>query len=454
MGKTKTQYVCQECGYMSPQWMGKCPECNTWQSFVEEFFEETKKFGHKDVISKSKPIRLGDVKLEKEERFSTSINELDLVLGGGVVKGSLVLVGGDPGIGKSTLLLQVANNIGELGNKILYISGEESIKQTKLRAERLNATNTNVYILAENDMDIILKHVAEMKPDFLIIDSIQTVYNPEVSSAPGSVSQVRESTNSFMKLAKRDGIATFIVGHVTKSGTIAGPKVLEHMVDTVLYFEGEKHSVFRVLRAVKNRFGSTNELGIFEMSNEGLKEVSNPSELFVSNRPIEASGSVIVGSMEGSRPLLVEIQALATMTNFGTPRRMAVGMDYNRAVMLMAVLEKKVGMQFQNFDAFINVVGGMQLGEPAIDLAVATALASSLRNQPVEEKVIVFGEVGLTGEIRAVNYAEKRILEAAKMGFKKVVLPKGNISELGKMKGIELFPAENLEEAFKHLFGR
>lgn len=454
MGKKKTQYVCQECGYMSPQWMGKCPECNNWQSFVEELFEETKKFGQKEVVSKSKPVRLGDVKLEKEERFSTSINELDLVLGGGVVKGSLVLVGGNPGIGKSTLLLQVANNIGELGNKILYVSGEESIKQTKLRAERLKATNRNVFILAENDMDIIIKHVAEIKPDFLIVDSIQTVYNPEISSAPGSVSQVREATNSFMKLAKRDGIATFIVGHVTKSGSIAGPKVLEHMVDTVLYFEGEKHSVFRVLRAVKNRFGSTNELGIFEMSNEGLKEVSNPSELFVSNRPTEASGSVIVGSMEGSRPLLVEIQALATMTNFGTPRRMAVGMDYNRAVMLMAVLEKKVGMQFQNFDAFINVVGGMQLGEPAIDLAVATALASSLRNQPIEEKVVVFGEVGLTGEIRAVNYAEKRILEAAKMGFKKIVLPKGNINELNNIKGVELFAAETVDEAFRHLFGR
>ena len=454
MGKTKTQYVCQECGYMSLKWMGKCPECNTWQSMVEEIVEEQKKLGRKAIVSKAKPVRLGDVKLEKEERFTTDISELDLVLGGGIVKGSLVLVGGNPGIGKSTLLLQVANHMGKLGSRVLYVSGEESIKQTKLRAERLGVESTEVYLLAENDMDVILKYVEELKPDFLIVDSIQTVYNRDVTSAPGSVSQVREATNSFMKLAKGDGIATFIVGHVTKSGTIAGPKVLEHMVDTVLYFEGEKHSMFRVLRAVKNRFGSTNELGIFEMSSEGLKEVLNPSELFVSNRPHNAPGSVIVGSMEGSRPILVEIQALASQTSFGTPRRMAVGMDYNRAVMLLAVLEKKVGMQFQNFDAFINIVGGMQLGEPAIDLAVATALASSLRNQPVEESTIVFGEIGLTGEIRAVNYAEKRIFEASKMGFKKVIMPKGNMKEIKYVGDLELVGADSLDEAFEHLFGR
>jgi len=454
LGKTKTQYVCQECGYMSLKWMGKCPECNTWQSMVEEIVEEQKKLGRKAIVSKAKPVRLGDVKLEKEERFTTDISELDLVLGGGIVKGSLVLVGGNPGIGKSTLLLQVANHMGKLGSRVLYVSGEESIKQTKLRAERLGVESTEVYLLAENDMDVILKYVEELKPDFLIVDSIQTVYNRDVTSAPGSVSQVREATNSFMKLAKGDGIATFIVGHVTKSGTIAGPKVLEHMVDTVLYFEGEKHSMFRVLRAVKNRFGSTNELGIFEMSSEGLKEVLNPSELFVSNRPHNAPGSVIVGSMEGSRPILVEIQALASQTSFGTPRRMAVGMDYNRAVMLLAVLEKKVGMQFQNFDAFINIVGGMQLGEPAIDLAVATALASSLRNQPVEESTIVFGEIGLTGEIRAVNYAEKRIFEASKMGFKKVIMPKGNMKEIKYVGDLELVGADSLDEAFEHLFGR
>jgi len=421
---------------------------------VEEIVEEQKKLGRKAIVSKAKPVRLGDVKLEKEERFTTDISELDLVLGGGIVKGSLVLVGGNPGIGKSTLLLQVANHMGKLGSRVLYVSGEESIKQTKLRAERLGVESTEVYLLAENDMDVILKYVEELKPDFLIVDSIQTVYNRDVTSAPGSVSQVREATNSFMKLAKGDGIATFIVGHVTKSGTIAGPKVLEHMVDTVLYFEGEKHSMFRVLRAVKNRFGSTNELGIFEMSSEGLKEVLNPSELFVSNRPHNAPGSVIVGSMEGSRPILVEIQALASQTSFGTPRRMAVGMDYNRAVMLLAVLEKKVGMQFQNFDAFINIVGGMQLGEPAIDLAVATALASSLRNQPVEESTIVFGEIGLTGEIRAVNYAEKRIFEASKMGFKKVIMPKGNMKEIKYVGDLELVGADNLDEAFEHLFGR
>lgn len=454
MGKTKTQYICQECGYISLKWLGKCPECGTWQSMVEEIIEETKKLGRKTIVSKAKPVRLGDVKLEKEERFTTQISELDLVLGGGVVKGSLVLVGGNPGIGKSTLLLQVANHMGKAGSKVLYVSGEESIKQTKIRAERLGVGSTEVYLLAENDMDVILNYVEELKPDFLIVDSIQTVYNRDISSAPGSVSQVREATNSFMKLSKGDGIATFIVGHVTKSGTIAGPKVLEHMVDTVLYFEGEKHSVFRVLRAVKNRFGSTNELGIFEMTHGGLKEVLNPSQLFVANRPHEASGSVIVGSMEGTRPILVEIQALASQTSFGTPRRMAVGLDYNRTVMLLAVLEKKIGMQFQHFDAFINVVGGMQLGEPAIDLAVAAALASSLRNEPIEESMVVFGEVGLTGEIRAVNFAEKRILEASKMGFKKVVMPKGNLDEVKYVGNLELVGAETLEEAFKYLFGR
>ncbi len=454
MGKTKTKYICQECGYFSLKWMGKCPECNTWDSMVEEFVSEKKSFGKKQVVVSEQPIKLKDVKLGKEERYKTGSGELDLVLGGGIVQGSLVLVGGNPGIGKSTLLLHVANQIGEQSQKVLYISGEESIKQTKLRADRLKIQTENLYMLSENNIDMIIHHVDQLKPDLLIIDSIQTVYHEEISSAPGSVSQVREATARFMKLAKGTGVSTFIVGHVTKSGTIAGPKILEHMVDTVLYFEGEKHNVFRVLRAVKNRFGSTNEIGIFEMTSLGLEEVRNPSALFISNRPKEAAGSVVLGSMEGTRPVLVEIQALASHTSFGTPRRMTVGLDYNRAAMLIAVLEKKVGMQFQNYDAYINVVGGVQLNEPALDLAVMSALASSLRNEPIDTQMVIFGEVGLTGEVRAVNHVEKRVMEAFKMGFNTIVLPKGNVAGLELTDDVKVIGVENVEEAFEYIFGR
>lgn len=453
MAKQKTQYVCQECGYKSPKWLGKCTECGSWDSFVEEF-DVKKKNISKGVSTGMKPQLLKHVTLELEDRFVTGIGELDLVLGGGVVKGSLVLIGGDPGIGKSTILLQVAKSMASQRLKVLYVSGEESLKQTKLRADRLSMGEADVYLVSENNMGIITKYIEDLQPDLLIVDSIQTVYNPEVTSAPGSVSQVREATNTLMNISKGKGISTFIVGHVTKSGSIAGPKVLEHMVDTVLYFEGERHNVFRILRAVKNRFGSTNEIGIFEMTNRGLEEVKNPSQIFLSNRPMNAAGSVVTASMEGTRPVLVEIQSLISQTNFNMPRRMAIGLDYNKMIMLMAVLEKKVGMQLYNQDGYINVVGGMTLSEPAIDLALIASIASSFRNALIPADTIIFGEVGLTGEVRSVNHAQSRINEASKMGFKKVILPKGNIEKLTYSKDVKVIGVEDVESAFLHLFGR
>lgn len=456
MAKTKTKFVCQSCGYSSLKWLGKCPGCNEWDTFVEEL--EAPKTAHKNesktISTSSKPQKLKDIRFENEDRTKTNISELDRVLGGGIVSGSLVLVGGDPGIGKSTLLLQVADLIARQNKTVLYVSGEESIKQTKLRADRLNAGSDNLLIVAENNLDRILAHIDNVKPDLLITDSIQTVYHPEVASAPGSVSQVREATGVLMRVAKGMGIATFIVGHVTKSGSIAGPKVLEHMVDTVLYFEGEKHNVYRILRAVKNRFGSTNEIGIFEMSNRGLIEVQNPSNLFLSNRPEEAPGSVVIAAMEGSRPVLIELQALVSQSSFGNPRRMANGVDYNRVIMLMAVLEKRVGMMISDQDGYVNVVGGMSLDEPAADLAIITAIASSFRNKSVDPNTMIFGEVGLTGEIRSVSHAQNRLIESSKMGFKKCVLPKGNIDGLEVPKGVQVYGIETVEEAFSILFGR
>lgn len=454
MAKIKTKYVCQECGYISLKWMGKCPECQSWESFVEEIEEKNKGY-HKDksLGDYHRPIKLKNIEIKMENRFTTSNKELDRVLGGGVVKGSLVLVGGDPGIGKSTLLIQVANNIGKQGLKVLYISGEESLKQIKMRAERLGIDNENLYIVSENNLTYISKYIEDLKPNLLIIDSIQTIYNPDITSAPGSVSQVREGTATLMKISKRLGISTFIVGHVTKAGSIAGPKVLEHMVDTVLYFEGEKHNIYRVLRAVKNRFGSTNEIGIFEMTNNGLMEIANPSHLFLAHRPKEAPGSVVVASIEGTRPVLIELQALISGSSFGTPRRMATGIDYNRVVMLMAVLEKKVGLQLQGQDGYINVVGGIQLSEPAVDLAVVAAIASSFRNSPIDYQTIIFGEVGLTGEVRSVSFAEKRIREAAKMGFKTCIIPKGNIKGLPRFKDVEIIGVENVHEALDMTLG-
>lgn len=455
MAKAKSKFVCQACGFINSKWMGKCPECGAWDSLVEERVEEDKRGTVKDAgFGGEKPRRLHEITLDEEERMLTGIGELDLVLGGGLVKGSLVLVGGEPGIGKSTLLLQAADRVARDHRKVLYVSGEESLRQTKLRAARLGIVGEQLYLISENELELIFSAIADLKPDLVIIDSIQTVFQPDISSAPGSVSQVREATGQLMRLAKGMGITVLIVGHVTKSGAIAGPKVLEHMVDTVLYFEGEKHNLFRVLRAVKNRFGSTNEVGIFEMTGAGLMEVSNPSQLFLLHRPSQAAGSVVMSSVEGSRPILVEIQALAAPAPFGTPRRMAVGVDYNRSAMLIAVLEKRLGMRFQDHDAYINVVGGMELGEPAADLAVMAALASSLRNDALEADLVVFGEVGLTGEVRAVNGAEKRVVEAQKLGFRKVVMPQANMAECKNIKGIEMLGAVTLEEAFRHLFGR
>ncbi|MDM8534073.1 DNA repair protein RadA [Clostridiaceae bacterium HSG29] len=451
--KIKTRFVCQECGYFTTKWMGRCPQCNNWNSFVEEVEKkEDKNLRKTGIGSLEKPVRLSEIQLCNENRFTTCISELDQVLGGGIVEGSLILVGGDPGIGKSTLLLQMANNVASKGKKILYISGEESLKQTKLRADRLKIMSDNLFFVSENDIDIIVSHVKNISPQLLIIDSIQTVHSSDLSSAPGTVSQVREATNTFMNVSKGMGIATFIVGHVTKNGAIAGPKILEHMVDTVLYFEGEKNNVYKILRAVKNRFGSTNELGIFEMTSGGLKEILNPSEIFISKNVKESPGSVITAAMEGTRPILIEIQALVARTNFGMPRRMANGLDYNKVVMLMAVLEKIKGMMIQDQDGYINVVGGMTLNEPAADLAVISAIASSFLNVTIKKNVVLFGEVGLTGEIRAVSMADQRINEAKKMGFKKCIIPKENLKNLNADNDIEIEGVENISDVFSILF--
>jgi DNA repair protein RadA/Sms len=453
MAKIKTRFVCQECGYFTTKWLGKCPECGSWNSFTEEVEKKINDNVRKVGVSNSeKPVKLSEINLCSENRFTTNIQELDQVLGGGIVEGSLILVGGEPGIGKSTLLLQMANNVALTGKKILYVSGEESLKQTKLRADRLKIESDNLFFVSENDIDIIISYVKNILPDLLIIDSIQTVHSNDLSSAPGSVSQVREGTNTFMNVSKGMGIATFIVGHVTKNGSIAGPKILEHMVDTVLYFEGDKNSVYKILRAVKNRFGSTNELGIFEMTSKGLEEIKNPSEIFISKNSQESSGSVITAAMEGTRPILIEIQALVTRTNFGMPRRMANGLDYNKVVMLMAVLEKVKGMMIQDQDGYINVVGGMTLNEPASDLAVITAIASSFMNINIKKDIVLFGEVGLTGEIRAVSMVQQRINEAKKMGFKKCIIPKENLRNLKMQDGIIIEGAENISEAFSILF--
>ncbi len=453
MAKTKTVFICQECGYETPKWMGKCPECGNWNTLVEEFIDKGRAETILGGVSTVKPVTINDIEVVDEERYDTSIEEFNRVLGGGVVKGSLVLVGGDPGIGKSTLLLQVSQSIAEGEKKVFYISGEESAKQIKLRAQRLGVTSKNLFVMSETNLSIIEKLVYEFKPDVVVADSIQTIYKPELQSAPGSVSQVREATSTLMRISKTLNVATFIVGHVTKEGSIAGPRVLEHMVDTVLYFEGERHHTYRILRAVKNRFGSTNEIGVFEMKGKGLEEVKNPSEMLLSGRPENVPGSAIVCSMEGTRPMLVEIQALTSATSFGMPRRMATGIDYNRVVLLMAVLEKRVGMQLQTFDAYVNVAGGLRLDEPACDLGIACSIASSFRNLYIDPKTIVVGEIGLTGEIRGVSLIEKRIMEAQKLGFTKCVIPKDNMKGIEKIPGIKIIPVENIYEALDEVLG-
>ncbi|WP_373894572.1 DNA repair protein RadA [Virgibacillus sp. CBA3643] len=450
MAKRKTKYVCQECGYESAKWLGKCPGCNNWNTFVEEI--EASRTGNQHTVSggvktASKPEKITAIQSQEEPRITTSMMELNRVLGGGVVPGSLVLVGGDPGIGKSTLLLQISSQLADKQLPVLYISGEESTRQTKLRADRLGVTSDLLYVLSETNLFDIAKHINEIQPSFVVIDSIQTIFREEVSSAPGSVSQVRESTSELMKIAKSSGIPIFIVGHVTKEGAIAGPRMLEHMVDAVLYFEGERHHMYRILRGVKNRFGSTNEMGIFEMKEEGLKEVMNPSEIFLEERSQGAAGSTVVASMEGTRPVLVEIQALISPSSFGNPRRMATGVDSSRVPLLMAVLEKRVGLMLQNQDAYIKVAGGVKLDEPAIDLAIAVSIASSFRDQSTLPEDIFIGEVGLTGEIRRVSRIEQRVQESAKLGFKRVICPMKNLDGWTPPENIQVVGVNTVQEA-------
>ena len=451
MAKIKTKYVCQSCGYENPKWLGRCPECMKWNTFVEEIEEKSIKSGRETISidnkSLKKPVSINSITIEKEDRFSTGINELNRVLGGGIVKGSLVLVGGDPGIGKSTLLLQVSESVAQTGKKVLYISGEESESQIKMRAERLGVKSENLYISAENNINIIEANLENFTPDLIILESIQTVFTPDISSAPGTVSQIKEGTARFMGISKKRGISTFIVGHVTKEGSLAGPKLLEHMVDTVLYFEGERYNTYRLIRAVKNRFGSTNELGVFEMRDNGLNELDNPSKVLIAEKPKDVAGSVIVSTVEGTRPMLLELQALVSPTSFGIPRRTATGIDFNRMNILLAVLEKRVGMQIQNQDVYINIVGGIKINEPSMDLGVVLAVASGFKNIPIKADVAVAGEVGLTGEIRGVSFIDKRIAECKKLGFRKIVIPKTNYDVVKDVKGIEIWPVENLRQA-------
>lgn len=452
MAKLKQVYICQECGYESGKWMGKCPSCNEWGSLVEEVVEAKKPSltaPSSRGAASSAPVKLRDVKIENETRTTTGMKELDRVLGGGIVKGSLILVGGDPGIGKSTLLLQICEELGNQNRQVLYISGEESVAQIKMRGERLNVHTENLNLLAETNMSFIEAHIKNTKPDLVILDSIQTVYCDDITSAPGSVSQVREATHKLMNLGKGYGITIMIVGHVTKEGALAGPRVLEHMVDTVLYFEGERHASFRILRAVKNRFGSTNEIGVFEMQDVGLKEVLNPSEIMLAGRPMDVAGSLVSCSLEGTRPMLIEVQALASFTSFGMPRRTATGIDYNRMVILIAVLEKRAGLDMGNYDVYVNLAGGMRINEPSLDIAAALAIASSFRNTPIDPHTVVFGEVGLTGEIRGVAMAEKRVVEAAKLGFKTCIMPKANVEKLPFIKGIKVIGVSHIGEALE-----
>lgn len=452
MSKLKLKFVCQECGYDSLKWLGKCPSCETWNSMVEEPVVKTET---KMILNKpsSKPCPITAVDTSALPRRVTGVEEFDRVLGGGIVPGALMLIGGDPGIGKSTLLLQVAAGVSQRYGTVLYVSGEESAAQTRMRAERLDKLNDSLLIMTETNLDAVAIETAHSKPALLIIDSIQTMYSSEVPSAPGSVGQVRESTGKLLRLAKESGIPIAIIGHVTKEGNIAGPRLLEHMVDVVLYFEGERSYSFRVLRAIKNRFGSTNESGIFSMEENGLAEVKNPSALLLTERPQNTPGSVVLAYLEGVRPLLIEIQALVSTTCFGMPRRMAAGFDYNRLILLMAVLEKRVGLMLGNQDAYVNAVGGIKILEPAADLAVTLAVASSFRNMPIDAHTVVMGEVGLTGEVRMVPRADMRISEAATLGFKKFVIPAGNLSGLKvRQRGLEIVGVSSVIEAMEAVF--
>jgi len=451
---SKTVFSCQACGYQTPKWMGKCPDCGEWQSFVEEI--QSGKPGQRDrrILSASqpKPVPIDAIELEPEDRLLTGIREFDRVLGGGLVSGTLILIGGDPGIGKSTLMLQALYGIAENGRKVLYVSGEESVRQMRMRSQRLSALSSDLLVVSENEMESILLMAESVQPDVMVIDSIQTMYSPELTSAPGSVTQVRESAMQLMLMAKKTGTPIFLVGHVTKDGAIAGPRLLEHMVDTVLYFEGDRNHVFRILRAVKNRFGSTNEIGVFEMNETGLNEVANPSALFLSERPENAPGSVVTASMEGTRPILVELQALASSTSFGNPRRTILGIDQNRVALLVAVMEKKLGLHLMGHDIFINVAGGVKIDEPAVDMGIVSAVASSFLDRPIHKGTLIFGEVGLTGEIRGIGHVEIRVAEAKKMGFNRCLVPQSNLKQMTKIKGIELIGVKTVSEAIENLF--
>ncbi|MBW1841086.1 MAG: DNA repair protein RadA [Deltaproteobacteria bacterium] len=451
---SKTIFSCQSCGYQSPKWLGKCPDCNGWDTLVEEVQATGRPLGtsNSPYAFRSKPVPIDSVVLEAEYRFSTHINELDRVLGGGLVPGTLVLIGGDPGIGKSTLMLQALHGLAAGGRKVLYVSGEESIRQLRIRSKRLSTVSDKLLVVSEVDIESILSILDSTRPDVLVIDSIQTMFNPELTSAPGSVSQVRESAVRLMLMAKKTGIPTFLVGHVTKDGAIAGPKLLEHMVDTVLYFEGDRNHMFRILRTVKNRFGSTNEIGVFEMNENGLVEVGNPSSVFLSERSTSAPGSVVTASMEGTRPILVELQALASSTSFGNPRRTILGIDPNRVALLVAVMEKKLGMHLMGHDIFMNVVGGVRITEPAVDMGIVSAVASSFLDRAIQEATIVLGEVGLTGEVRSIGHVETRVAEARKMGFTRCLLPESSLKRTAEIDGIELVGVKNIEAAVETLF--
>jgi DNA repair protein RadA/Sms len=434
--------------------MGRCPDCGQWQTFVEEIqtAQFTQEAGRLLSSSQTKPVSIKDISLDHEDRLLTGIKEFDRVLGGGLVSGTLVLIGGDPGIGKSTLMLQALHGIAEKDSKVLYVSGEESIRQMRIRSQRLSAVSSDLMVVSENDMELILLMAESLQPKVMVVDSIQTVFSPELTSAPGSISQVRESTMKLMLMAKKTGTPVFLVGHVTKDGAIAGPRLLEHMVDTVLYFEGDQNHVFRILRAVKNRFGSTNEIGVFEMNENGLNEVGNPSAVFLSERPINAPGSVVTASMEGTRPILVELQALASSSSFGNPRRTILGIDHNRVALLVAVMEKKLGMHLMGHDIFINVAGGVKIDEPGVDLGIVASVASSFLDRPVQQGTIILGEIGLTGEVRAIGHIETRIAEAKKMGFNRCVLPQSNLKRTAGIKGIKLVGVKNVSEAMEELF--
>lgn len=451
MSKSQSKYVCQNCAYESPRWLGKCPNCGEWNSFVEEFKESASikwsRKGEKDV----KIFSLNQIDIKEENRILTGINEFDRVLGGGIVKGSVILLGGDPGVGKSTLMMQIGAVIKD--HNIFYVSGEESAKQIKLRADRLMITGgKSFHVLTETNIDEVVNSIESLLPDVLIIDSIQTMFRPEFEISPGSIGQVRECTALFTRFAKERSVSVFLIGHVTKEGIIAGPKVVEHMADTVLQFEGERQYTYRILRAIKNRFGSTNEIGVFEMKEDGLHEVPNPSEVFLSQRLFGASGSTVVASIEGTRPILIEVQALVTSTSYGVPQRTTSGFDYRRLNLLIAVLEKRFGIMLGQHDVYINIAGGIMVDEPAVDLGVAVSIISSLRDVPVDSQVVVIGEVGLNGEVRGVSQIDKRIQEVVKLGFQKIVLPKNNLKGIINTKGIEIFGVEHVEEAMKVLF--